>query len=88
MNKKVWFAIAMLSCLAVFALALCIAGYISFLVYPAGGPIWATVSFALCNTTLMRAGIQVMTWFWPEQASPAWLEKNPPLFRFDLMRGK
>jgi len=61
--------------------------FLASIMFDAGRPVSAIITFGLVFEALARRTVRVASWFWPERCDPAWLQRNPPLFRFDRLRG-
>lgn len=87
MRAVTWKAFAMRTTAVAVLSAVGVALYLAVLVYEAGGILPSCLTFGLVLDAVLRRAICVASWFWPEQCNPAWLQANPPLFRFDRLRG-
>lgn len=86
MPKQTWRIVAILSCAYVALAAAVCTWYFGVLIATSANVIFAVIGAALIGESLARKVLVFMTWWWPEQASPDWISKHPPMFRFDRLK--
>lgn len=86
MPNRIWKIMAILACSIVAVAAALCSVYVGMLVAQGSNALFGIVAGALVGESLARKVLGFMTWWWPEQADPAWLAKHPPLIRLDRFR--
>lgn len=86
MSKRTWRIAAIFSCMCVVLAAAFCTWYFGMLIAKSADLIFAIIGAALFGESLARKVLVFMTWWWPEQASPDWITKHPPMFRLDRLK--